>query len=525
VSKKTAIIVGAGPAGLTAAMELLEKTDIQPIILETSTQIGGISRTVQFEGNRIDIGLHRFFSKSEKVNQWWQKVCPVQQKSIVKNTVFIGENYSFNKVDKLGQKEDSCIMLIRNRLSRIIHQRKFFDYPISLNLNTFFNLGLIEIEKICLSYARANLFPIKKEISLEDFFINRFGRELYGLFFKDYTEKIWGIPCRKIGSEWGVQRIKGLSIAKVISHALKINFLKHFSIADKDIEPSLIRQYKFPRLGAGHFWEKVAQDIKEGGGEILLGYNVIRFDLEGNRVTKTYARIKNTQEIKEFRGDYFFSTMPVKDLIPSLNGAVPEEVKQVASELPYRDHIIVGLLLKRLRLKNKSKVKTINGIIPDSWIYVQEKDIQAGRVQIINNWSPDMVKDVNTVLIGLEYFCNRHDALDVKSDEELTRLAIFESSKMGFIYEEDVLSGIVIRTPGAYPAYFGSFKKFKLIRDFTDCFENLYLIGRNGMHRYNNMDHSMLTAIAAVENIINDIKTKDNIWNINTDNEYQEEIQ
>ncbi|MCK4401190.1 NAD(P)/FAD-dependent oxidoreductase [bacterium] len=482
--KKTAIIIGAGPAGLTAAYELLNKTDIKPIIYEMTEDIGGISKTINYKGNRIDIGGHRFFSKSNRVMHRWQNMLPSQ-------------------------------MLTRTRLSRIFFLRKLFDYPVSLNLNTFSNLGFMRIIKICLSYIKTRFSPIKDEVSLEDFFINRFGKELYLTFFKDYTEKVWGIPCNKIGPEWGVQRIKGLSISKVLLHAVK---------KQKNTETSLIGQFLYPKLGPGQMWEQVARIIKEKGGKIYLKHKVIGLKHhDDNKIVEAVVKEKTTNELITKTADYFFSTMPVKELIQSLGDGVPQEVQQVAQGLIYRDFITVGLLLRKLKIKNKTGIKTINNIIPDNWIYIQERDVKLGRIQIFNNWSPYMVKDKNTVWIGLEYFCNEGDELWNKDDESFAKFAIDELAKIDIIEKEDVLDSIVIRMPKTYPAYFGTYDKFYIIRDFTDKFENLFLIGRNGMHRYNNQDHSMLTAMTAVENIINNIKSKHNIWAVNTEDEYHED--
>jgi len=535
MSQKTAIIIGAGPAGLTTAYELLNKTDIKPIIYEMSNYIGGISKTVNYKGNRIDIGGHRFFSKSDRVMQWWQTILPLQGPPSKDDIVF-ERDVSFSqgsiqqklrskdsqKVDVPDPEKTDRVMLIRRRLSRIFFLRKFLNYPISLNFNTFSNLGVLQIIKIGLSYIRIRLFPIKHVKSLEDFFINRFGKELYLTFFKDYTEKVWAVPCNRIKPEWGAQRIKGLSITKTILHALKSIVSKDPSIAQKNTETSLIEQFMYPKFGPGQMWEEVARIVKEKGGEIYLRHRVIGLNQQDNEVVEVEVKDEITGHIMTKKGDYFFSTMPVKELIQSLGEGVPQEVQQVAQGLMYRDFITVGLLLKKLKIKNETKIKTVNNIVPDNWIYIQEKDVKLGRVQIFNNWSPYMVKDENTVWIGLEYFCNEGDELWSKSDDDFAKFAIDELAKIDIIEKEDVLDSVVIRMPKTYPAYFGSYDQFEIIRKFTDQFKNLFLIGRNGMHRYNNQDHSMLSAMTAVENIINNVKTKDNIWVINTEEEYHE---
>lgn len=525
MQKKTAIIIGAGPGGLTAAYEILNKTDIKPIIFEMTNDIGGISKTVNYKGNRIDIGGHRFFSKSDRVMQWWQNILPLQgapsKDDLILNITYQNKTrpVKLQKNDADPEKTDD-VMLIRNRLSRIFFLNKFFSYPISLDISTIKNLGLVRMLKIGLSYLWVKLFPIKKEKSLEDFFINRFGKELYLTFFKEYTEKVWGIKCNQIKPEWGAQRIKGLSITKALIHAFKQIFFNDFSIEQKETETSLIEQFMYPKFGPGQMWETVAEIVKEKGGEIYKQYKVVGINYEGNKITEIKVKNENNNELKIIKGDYFFSTMPVKELIYSLESGVPDEVLGVANGLVYRDLIIVGLLLKKLKIKNETKIKTLNELIPDNWIYIQEKDVQIGRLQIFNNWSPYMVKDSENVWIGLEYFCNEGNGLWNTSNEDFIKFAINELTRINIIEKSDVIDSTIVKTKNAYPAYYGTYDRFGVIRNFIDNFENLFLIGRNGMHRYNNQDHSMLTAMIAVENIFNGIKTKDNIWNVNIEQEY-----
>ncbi|MBI3591359.1 MAG: NAD(P)/FAD-dependent oxidoreductase [Candidatus Melainabacteria bacterium] len=527
-NETTAIIIGAGPAGLTAAYELLLKTDIQPIIYEMSGDIGGIAKTVNYKGNRIDMGGHRFFSKSDRVMQWWQNILPLagapSKDDLILNISYQNKNRAITLSENGPDPEKTdLVMLIRRRLSRIFFLRQFFDYPISLNLNTISNLGIVRIIRIGLSYIKVKFFPIKIEKSLEDFFINRFGRELYLTFFKDYTEKIWGVPCSTIKPEWGAQRIKGLSITKAIIHAVKSLLLRDKSIAQKNIETSLIEQFLYPKLGPGQMWEETVKIIKNKGGQICMHHRVIGIKLERDKVIEVTLLDESTGKIKTQKGDYFFSTMPVKELIECMGDLVPSDVYRVAQGLMYRDFITVGLLLKNLKIKNKTNLPSINDIVPDNWIYIQERDVKIGRLQIFNNWSPYMVKDPNTAWIGLEYFCNVGDELWNKKDDEFIKFAIDELCKIDIIEKENVLDSTIIRLRNTYPAYFGSYDQFNVIRQFTDKIENLFLIGRNGMHRYNNQDHSMLSAMTAVENIINGIKTKDNIWEINVEMEYHEE--
>ena len=502
MNKKIAVIIGAGPAGLTAAYELLKKTDIKPVIFEMSSDIGGISKTVNYKGNRIDIGGHRFFSKSDRVMNWWRNIMPLQGSS-ARDDIILNRDVAVSEEKNAPDPEkDDLVMLIRKRISRIFFMRAFFDYPISMKLDTFKKLGIIRILLIGFSYIKSRLF-LKKEKSLEDFFINRFGRVLYELFFKDYTEKVWGVACNKIKPEWGAQRIKGLSISKAIKHAFKIFLSRDRSIAQKETETSLIEWFSYPKLGPGQLWEEVAKQIKAMGGEIYLEHKVVSINASEKLVQSVQIEhIKDKNKI-EHRCNFLFSTMPVQELIESFTCFVPDDVKKVARGLMYRDFITVGLLLKKMKIKNTTTILTVNDIVPDNWIYIQERDVKLGRLQIFNNWSPYMVKDPDTVWLGLEYFCNEGDTLWSRSDNEFISFAIEELSKIDIISKPDVLDATVIRMPKTYPAYFGSYDDFNLIRGFTDKIENLFLIGRNGMHKYNNADHSMLTAMTAVENIIN----------------------
>lgn len=535
MKQKEAIIIGAGPAGLTAAYELLDKTDIKPIIYEMSKDIGGISKTVNYKGNRIDIGGHRFFSKSNKIMKWWQNIMPLQgapakDDAILRRNVPIApKNIKRDigsdeiwKIDAPDPEKEDNVMLNRGRLSRIFFLRKFFEYPISLNLNTFSNLGLLRTAKIGASYIKNSISPIKDEKSLEEFFINRFGEELYLTFFKDYTEKVWGVNCCEIKPEWGAQRIKGLSITKAVIHAVQSKFSNNSSIEQKKVETSLIEQFMYPKFGPGQMWGEVAHIIQDNGGEIHKNHQVIGIENEKNKIESVEIKNTSTDDIITQEGDYFFSTMPVKDLIRAMDKK-PENVNDVASKLMYRDFITVGLLLDELKIKNKTKMETMNDLVPDNWIYIQERDVKLGRLQIFNNWSPYLVNDDTKVWIGLEYFCNEGDELWNMADDEFKQFAINELEKIDIIDKDAVLDSVVIKVPKTYPAYFGAYEHFNVIKEFIDKFKNLFLIGRNGMHRYNNMDHSMLTAMTAVENIINEVDSKDNLWLINAEDEYHEE--
>lgn len=520
---KTAIIIGAGPAGLTAAYELLQKTKVRPLVLEASQDIGGISKTVRYKGNRIDIGGHRFFSKSDVVMDWWSKILPTQGLPLEDSQVAINYQGKTRKIklDSSGpdpEKVDN-VMLVRNRLSRIYYLKSFFDYPVTLNGQTIKNLGIIRIVRIGLSYMRARILPIKDEKSLEDFFINRFGRELYLTFFKDYTEKVWGISCKEISAEWGAQRIKGLSISKALGHALRSAFgRKGDSISQKQTETSLIERFLYPKFGPGQMWEVVAEKVEQAGGQIIFNREVVGLEVKGSRVTGVKVKSPKSGKTAVVSADYYFSTMPVKDLVAGIEGEkVPPKVQKVAGGLMYRDFITVGLLLKKLAIKDSG-----GNLIPDNWIYIQEREVKVGRLQIFNNWSPYLIKDPSTVWIGMEYFVNEGDEVWSMSDAKMKQFAIKELSSIGIIKPNDVLDSVVIKVKKTYPAYFGTYSQFGVVRKYLDNFENLFLVGRNGMHKYNNQDHSMLSAMAAVENISKGIKTKDNIWQINVEQEYHE---
>ena len=531
MSPKIAIIIGAGPAGLTAAYELLQKTDIKPIIFEASGDLGGISKTVNYKGNRIDIGGHRFFSKSDRVMQWWLNILPIQAMADDATAMPITYRQQYRPVSASPNGPDpeqtDLVMLVRRRLSRILYRRKFFDYPVSLNMDTVSKLGLASIMRIGISYLTARLFPIRPEGSLEDFFVNRFGRELYLTFFKDYTEKVWGVPCNQIKPEWGAQRVKGLSISKAIAHAITQMFRRNTSIDQRNIETSLIEQFLYPKLGPGQMWEEVARRVTAAGAEIHMNCNVLRLVRQGDCISSVIVQDKQTGQVETHTGDYFFSTMPVKDLVEGMHADQPvdSQVLRVAGGLMYRDFITVGLLLKQLRPRTQARPSArpdADANMRDNWIYIQEADVKIGRLQIFNNWSPYMVRDPNTVWIGLEYFCNEGDELWSMPDADFIRFAVSELVKIGLIDAGDVLDSTLLRMPKTYPSYTGEYEHFDVIRQFVDQFKNLFLVGRNGMHRYNNQDHSMLTAMTAVENIINGVTSKDNIWGVNVEQEYHE---
>lgn len=516
---KDIVIIGAGPAGLTAALELIRSGQARPIVLEASDAVGGISRTVEYKGYRMDIGGHRFFSKSDWVMNWWRDILPIASTEAAVEIGYQGQRRAVD-TDAPVTKDSGLVMLVRDRLSRIYFLRKYFDYPIKLDATTLTNLGPLRLLRIGVSYVWSALFPRNTERSLEDFLVNRFGGELYRTFFKDYTEKVWGVPCDRISAEWGAQRIKGLSIVEALRHALR----QRFGGATKEqaTKTSLIEHFLYPRLGPGQLWQEVARRVIEGGGEIRFGQLVTGVRHVGGRVVAVMAA-NAAGQVVEVSGDQFISTMPVKDLVAGLLPPAPADVREVAAALPYRDFITVGLLVSSMQANHQAQSSRADNMPPDNWIYIQERDVRLGRLQIFNNWSPDLVAEGGHVWLGLEYFCQEGDDLWQRDDQAMIAFAAGELEKIGMIERANVLDGTVIRVPKTYPAYFGAYDRFPRVREWLDGLENLYLVGRNGMHRYNNQDHSMLTAKLAVEAILDGKLDKAAIWAVNIDDDYHEQ--
>jgi protoporphyrinogen oxidase len=566
VLAKKAIIIGAGPAGLTAGIEFLRRSDVVPVLLEASQEIGGISRTIKYKGNRMDIGGHRFFSKSDRVMQWWMELMPPdlsvpgvsdpgavdisyqgKRRSVAVPAnlpeepplrglgplvsgqhrpatadLQVAEPAVIETVEVPEPADPDLVMLIRPRRSRIYYLRKFFDYPITLTANTLKNLGALRTVRVGASYMMSRVSQIKPEKSLQDFLINRFGRELYLTFFKSYTEKVWGTPCHEISADWGAQRIKGLSLTTAVKHFIKKAFSakKTGDIAQKGTDTSLIERFMYPKFGPGQLWEHVAGQIVAKGGEIHMGWKVDKLNFASGPALRVESieAIHDSGERRTFAGDYFFSTMPMRELLRAMNTPIPANVLEVSDGLQYRDFITVGLLADKLKVKEPD-----GGLLKDTWIYIQEPDVLLGRLQIFNNWSPYLVSDPTKVWIGLEYFCYDTDDLWKMADDDLKKFAIAEVEKIGILDAADVSDAHVVRVPKTYPAYFGTYNRFDELKDFTNTIENLFLVGRNGMHKYNNQDHSMLTAMHAVDGIIAGHVDKQALWEINTEQEYHEE--
>ncbi len=514
---KQVVIIGAGPAGLTAGFELLKKApdEYSVTILEETDAIGGISKTVCHNGNRMDIGGHRFFSKDKAVMQWWQDLMPRQGKPSF-------DDIKLKREKQLAEggpdpEETDRVMLVRNRVSRIYYKHKFFDYPVSLKWDTIKNMGFGTTMVAGCSYLKGTVAK-KPEDSLENFYINRFGRKLYSMFFEGYTEKLWGRHPREISADWGAQRVKGLSITAVI----KDMFSKIGGKKDTGkVETSLIEEFYYPKFGPGQLWEATAEEFQKMGGRIIMNAKVTNIYTKDGKID--FITCEHEGKPKKVTGDIFISSMPVKDLVGGMND-VPAKEAAIAKGLPYRDFVTVGLLLEKLELKNETNIPTLGNIVPDCWIYVQDVGVKLGRIQIFNNWSPYMVQDPeHNVWIGLEYFCAEGDNFWNMSDEECIEFAIKELKSMGVIAQNaKILDSHRERIKKAYPAYFDTYSEIDTLITYLDSFENLYCVGRNGQHRYNNMDHSMATSFEAVNNILSGRTDKTNIWNVNTEKEYHE---
>ena len=529
-------VIGAGPAGLAFADKIKSlsksKDSINVDIYEKSNYIGGISKTVNYKNNRIDIGGHRFFSKSDEVMSWWANKFPIDPNNFEKET-FLTYRNSSRTIDgfRIANEEEiksGRVMLIRNRKSRILYQRKLYDYPLKLNITTIKNVGFNRLFIIGVSYFISK-FNFKEPTNLEEFIVSRFGRRLYAMFFESYTYKVWGRKPNQISADWGAQRIKGLSIRKVLLDVFQkfFSILKtnsKDSIVQKGTETSLIERFLYPKFGPGQMWEEVANDLLEEGVSIKKECKVIELQLDAfnKKITSITIEDKN-HNTEELRYDYVISTMPISELMNSIKGEnklniFPKEVQEIAVNLPYRDFITVGLLLENLSDPEGK-------FIDDTWIYIQESDVKVGRLQIFNNWSPSLVSDQTKKWVGLEFFCNEGDQLWNLSDKNLIKLAIEEMEKLKLCTKTDFLDGTVLREKKTYPAYFDSYEKFDLLTDKFDEINNLFLIGRNGMHKYNNQDHSMLTGFRAAEFIINNTTTKEmkkTLWSINAEKEYHE---
>ncbi len=464
---RTCVVIGAGPAGLTAAFEL-SKLGVPAVVLEADKQVGGIARTVNYKGYLFDIGGHRFFTKWDEVNQIWQEV--------------------------LGDK-----FLERPRLSRIYYKKKFFMYPLVAK-NALFGLGIIESARSLASYVRARLLPTPKEDNLEEWVSNRFGRRLYEIFFKTYTEKVWGVPCTTIRAEWAAQRIRGLSLLAAVRNAILPN--KNGNVK------TLIDKFQYPERGPGQMWEMLESRLNDSGYPVLMERRVVRFCHQAGRVTQVVTDGPRGKE--EFRGTDFISSMPIRELVNALDPAPPEKIREAANKLRYRDFLIISLIVNRKE------------VVPDNWIYVHEAGVKVGRIQNFKNWSSAMVPDLTKTCLGMEYFVFENDELWSSPDAKLIEMAQREIVELGLVRAEEIEDGTVVRMPKAYPMYDEDWSaQVDTVREYlSQNIRNLQLVGRNGMHKYNNQDHSMITALYAARNICG---ADYDLWAVNTEPDYHEE--
>ena len=465
------IIAGAGPAGLTAALELSRRGH-SGVVFEADEIVGGISRSVVFQGCRMDIGGHRFFTKVQEVEALWH--------------------------DILGDE-----LLVRERMSRIYYRDTFFDYPLK-PLNALRGLGIFEAIRVALSYAKAQVFPIANETTFDAWVSNRFGQRLFEIFFKTYTEKVWGMPCSEISAAWAAQRIKNLNLLT----ALKNAFLGSGG-SGGDVVTSLIEEFYYPRLGPGMMWERCSELAAANGIETHLKSRVVGVYRDGTRVTGVDVVGPDGEKRREACTS-LVSSMPISTLVKSMTPTAPPEVLHAAENLRYRDFLIVGLIVDRDQL------------FPDNWIYIHSPDVRVGRVQNFKNWSPEMVRDPNLSFIGLEYFANEGDDLWSMTDDDLLKLGAQEAERIGLFQADEVQDGLVVRQPKAYPVYDGEYEgHLQTLREWLDIFDNLYTVGRNGQHRYNNQDHSMLAGLFAARNL--DGANLD-LWSINEEESFHEEV-
>lgn len=471
-SGKSVVIIGGGPAGLTAAAECQEHGLKVHVLEKDPEYVGGIARTVQYKGYRFDIGGHRFFSKSQEITQWWRKRLP-----------------------------DSFIKV--RRLSRIFYRGKFFDYPLKAS-NALFNLGIFTSGLCVLSYLWARLFPITPEKSFADWVINRFGSRLFNIFFKTYTEKVWGMPCEEISADWAAQRIKGLSLIQAVWNAL----MPKSNSSDGSVIKTLIDSFEYPRLGPGMMWEKTRDDLRANGGTVAMGSEVVKIRHDGDRVTEVLCQ-KGDAPLESVSGDSFIVSMPLRETVLAMDPPLSESAIQAAHRLQYRDFLTVALMVKK------------KDIFPDNWIYIHDPSVKLGRIQNFNNWSPEMLPDTETTCLGLEYFCFKGDGLWSAPDQELIELGKKELAAINLVDPADIFDGCVVRMEKAYPVYGPGYKEdVEIIRQELEKIRNIQPVGRNGMHKYNNQDHSMMTALLAARNLKGG---HFNLWKVNTDAEYHEE--
>lgn len=476
-SHQQVVVLGAGPAGLTAGY-VLSKAGMGVTVLEADpTTVGGISRTVEYHGYRFDIGGHRFFSKSQEIEDLWTELLSDQ-------------------------------LITRHRLSRIYYDHKYFDYPLKA-VNAFMNLGPVQTARCLASYAKARISPIKDPTNFEEWVSNQFGSRLYRLFFKTYTEKVWGMSTTELSADWAAQRIKGLSLTSAVRNAL----MPQMPVKSRsDVIKTLIDEFRYPRLGPGQMWERARDRIEEAGQRVIMGERVIQLRHRDGKVRSVVTVDRDGGE-HQYGGADVISSLPIRELIAALDPPPPPKVRAAAEALRYRDFLTIALILKRA------------DVFPDNWIYIHDPSVKLGRIQNFKNWSPDMVPDPEMTCLGLEYFCFAGDNLWSSSDAKLIALGTAELARLGIAQPDEVVDGTVVRVPKAYPVYDDMYKQhLAVIRDYLSAVAgNLHLAGRNGLHKYNNQDHSMMTALLDARNIIAGRQLYD-VWRVNSDAEYHEEV-
>lgn len=492
-NSKYAIILGAGPAGLATAYELIEKSDIIPIIVEKLPCVGGLSRTVYFDNMGVDIGGHRLHTTDEYIKSIWFRFLSAQNAPSI-DDIKASRNIKYDKIGKNPQVADD-VMLLRNRFSSIIYNSYFFPYPLKMNFDTLKKLGFLASLKAGFSYFKSLIFK-REENSLEDFMINRFGYVLYEIFFKDYTKKVWGVKPSVLSSEWGRERIRKLSLLKTILNSI----LSQFKFLKFKKETSLIDKFYYPKFGCSQLWNLMAEYIVKNGGKIILNSEFLEFNYQDNKILSVKFKTQDNK-IKEISGSYFLSSIPISDLIKGVDA--PFDIKQNALNLPYRDYVLVSFYTKEFNLKNYTDYKTVKNTTPDNWLYLQERDALAARIQVMNNWSPYLVQDFeNKYLISLEYFTNENEEFWQKTDDEIISIAQQEAKKYNLFSPNSILKSFVIKEKKAYPSYYGSYRFIDKIKSHFAKYNNLYLIGRNGQHQYNNMDEAMICGINIAREII-----------------------
>jgi len=511
---KKFIIIGAGPAGLTTAYELRKRDkDSEIIILEAGDKVGGIARTLEFEGNFVDVGPHHFFTGSKYIKSIWNKFLP-EQGAPSRDDKLLGVEPELNAGGPDPDEQDR-VMLNRTRVSRILYDGKFFDYPLSFKKDTIKKLGFKKAFYFGFGVLKSRIIR-RKERTMEDYMINNFGRGLYNEFFRTYTIKTWGENPENISSECGTQRIKGISLRKALKQFIKsVLGIKSSALDEQKGSINEVRRIKYPKYGAGQMWELMANELRSGGVDIRLGVRVTGIKIENKRATEITAKTNNCEEI--LTADYIISSIPIAKLFESFTycGDTHPVAHEYAVSLRYRNFVMIGIFASQLRKKNDTEIKTINGSLPDCWSYIYNNVAKMSRFNVYNNFSPYVIRNwKDEVFLGIEYMCDDSDDIWKSGEAESVEIAVGEAEKVGLLKRSDIIRTIKVAEPHAYPSYSGSYGNFGEIRDYIDSVENLYSIGRKGQHRYLDMDQSMLTAVECVKHIYGEIPDKNSIWEV-----------